>query len=61
MQTINEGIKKMKKLFIILFLILMVSGCSYGKITNEDITIDMTKVFDTFQFADGTPFGIKEE
>ena len=22
---------------------------------------DMTKVFDTFQFADGTPFGIKEE
>lgn len=36
----------MKKLFITLFLILMVSGCSYGKITNEDITIDMTKVFD---------------
>ena len=22
---------------------------------------DMTKVFDTFQFADGTPFGINEE
>lgn len=22
---------------------------------------DITKVFDTFQFADGTPFGIKEE
>lgn len=22
---------------------------------------DMTKVFDTFQFADGAPFGIKEE
>ena len=22
---------------------------------------DMAKVFDTFQFADGTPFGIKEE
>ena len=22
---------------------------------------DMTKVFDTFQFADGTPFGLKEE
>ena len=22
---------------------------------------DMIKVFDTFQFADGTPFGIKEE
>ena len=36
----------MKKLFIILFLILMVSGCSLAKI-DKDITIDMTKEFES--------------
>ena len=29
--------------------------------SNPYSNYDMTKVFDTFQFADGTPFGIKEE
>lgn len=36
----------MKKLLVIIVLMLMLSGCSYGKIVNEDITIDMTKSFD---------------
>ena len=36
----------MKKLFIIIVLMAMLSGCSYGKLIKEDIAIDMTKPFD---------------